>query len=177
MIYIGITGHRNLKQEYLPYYKQQLYKLLQKLQQKYKDIRVYSALAQGADSLIVEVAISLDIEYIAVLPMIQDIYKQDFTNSFLKKFEYLLQNALYIKEMPHLSTINEQYESAGRYISDNSHILVALWDGVDNCLQGGTSEIIKYHISKQKYRFYLLLVSREGDLTKNMIKFVYYEKW
>lgn len=35
------------------------------------------------------------------------------------------------------------------HISENSDILIALWDGKYNNLQGGTGEIVKYH-SNQK---------------------------
>jgi hypothetical protein len=176
MIQIGITGHRDLKKVCVTHYRKELETLLKALKKEHTSVILYSALADGADRLIVEVAIALNIDYIVVLPMEKVVYCQDFSQSSLKKFEYFLNNALAVKEMPLLENRDAQYEIAGRYISDKSNILISLWDGCHTYLQGGTSEIVKYHLSKASYRFYFLLVSRESDLTKNMIEFKYYEK-
>jgi len=180
MIKIGITGHINLKAECIPYYRDALLRMIKELKDKYTKVVLYSALADGADRLIVEVAMKLDIEYIAVLPMPKVDYCTDFTEASSIQFEYLLENALSVIEIPLLSLrANKrdlQYEASGIFISDKCDILIALWDGNYTNLKGGTSEIVKYHLSKKYYNLSHLLVSRESDLTNNMIEFKHYEK-
>jgi hypothetical protein len=104
----------------------------------------------------------------------------DFSETSNMRFNYLLNNALEIIEIPLLSTNIEQrdlqYEASGIYISDRCDILMALWNGKYTNLTGGTAEIVKYHTSRKHYRLYHLLVSRNNDLTNNMIEFIKYEK-
>ncbi len=180
MIQIGITGHMNLKKACIPYYRDALLHMLQELKEKYSDILIYSALADGADRLIVEVAIELHIAYIAVLPMPKADYCLDFTEASCRAFDILLEGALEIVEMPLLSHMLKeralQYEASGIYIANRCDILIALWNGKHTRLTGGTGEIVKYYTSKQSYRLYHLPVSRESDLTNNMIEFNLYEK-
>ena len=180
MIKIGITGHINLKAECILYYRNELLRILKVLKNRYTKVVLYSALADGADRLIVEVAMRLNIEYIAVLPMPKTDYCTDFTEVSSVQFEYLLEHALSIVEMPFYSANGKdrdlQYEASGIFISDMCDILIALWDGKHTYLKGGTGEIVKYHLSKKCYSLYHLLVSRESDLTNNMIEFKYYEK-
>ena len=180
MIKLGITGHINLKAECIPYYRDELLRMLKELKNKYTKVVLYSALADGADRLIVEVAMKLDITYIAVLPMPKAEYCTDFTKTSSIQFEYLLEHASEVIEIPLLSVNGRkrdlQYEASGIFISDKCDILIALWDGNYTHLTGGTGEIVKYHLSKKRYRLYHLLVSRESDLTNNMIEFRHYEK-
>jgi len=188
MIKIGITGHRNLTEECIPYYRDRVHEMLVKLQEKNEDILVYSALADGADRLVVEVALELDIEYVAVLPMSKDIYMTDYDIASQLIYTKLLDDASSVLEIPlvennSLSSIVDyskerdlQYEAAGLYISDHCDILMALWDGEYTQLKGGTSEIVKYHLSKRHYLLYHLLVSRINGLTKDMVEFKIYEQ-
>jgi len=119
--------------------------------------------------------------------MKKSLYITDFDEESKIKFEYLLNNALEIIEIPFIpnnsklaNSIQEQrilqYEAAGIYISDVCDELIALWDEKYIKLKAGTSEIVKYHLSKEKYIMHHLLVSRNNDLTNNMINFKLYEK-
>lgn len=174
---VGVTGHRDLKKEFLNEYKNSICNKLQNLQQEYLNIKLYSALADGADRLVVYEAIKLNIDFIAVLPMKEREYSKDFDEKSKVEFYNLLKQAKEMVEIPdsHLNR-DVQYELAGQYISNHSDILFAIWDGKYNGLQGGTSEIVKYHMLKDKYMFCHLLVSRENDLTSNMIEFKTYKK-
>jgi len=181
MIKIGITGHINLKEECIQYYRDELLRMLRELKNKYINVVLYSTLSDGADRLIVEVAMKLDIEYIAVLSMPKANYRTDFSEASCMQFEYLLEHALSVIEIPLLFVNGKdrdlQYEASGLFVSDKCDILIALWDGKYTYLRGGTGEIVKYHLSKKSYSLYHLLVSRESDLTNNMIEFKHYEKW
>lgn len=188
MIKIGITGHRNLKEICRPYYRDIVRDILISLNEKHKKILIYSSLADGADRLVVEVAIELNIDYVAVLPMKKCIYMTDFTGESKTKFNVLLNEASSVLEIPlvknnKVSSISNdsdgrslQYEAAGMYISDTCDILMVLWDGKETKLIGGTSEIVNYHCAKENYKLYHLLVSRYDDLTNDMIEFKIYEK-
>ena len=177
MIKIGVTGHRSLNKKFISHYKLELFNKLSLLQQRHNDIIIYSALADGADRLIIEQAIKLNIDFIVILPMKIECYKNDFTFDSELEFNKLLVKAKNIIEIPLAtnSTLNSiqnygyhrdlQYEKAGRFISDNCDILITLWDGIDTYLKGGTSETIKYYCSKPEYILYHILVSRKNAKT------------
>ncbi len=183
MIKIGITGHRNLKEQCIPYYRARIHEMLVSLKEKHEELLVYSALADGADRLVVEVAMELDIEYVAVLPMPKNIYITDYDEVSTNTFNTLLHKAIWEIEIPlvegnTLASIaidseerNLQYEAAGLYMSDHCNILMALWDGEYTQLKGGTGEIVKYHLAKKHYSLYHLLVSRSKGLTNDMVEF------
>ena len=157
MIKIGVIGHRDLDKRFIKEYKKQVFKKLDELKQKYHEVILLSPLADGADRLVVYEARKLDIKYIAVLPMQKEIYKDDFDTTSKLEFEKLLKNAEHILTISHTKPFirDRQYELVGQYISENSDILIALWDGKYNNLQGGTSEIIKYHLKNQKELWHL----------------------
>ena len=138
-------------------YRETVFKQLAKLKQKHSNIILYSALADGADRLVVYEAMKLDIKFIAVLPMDKKLYKDDFDTTSTIDFEILLKQANDIILLTHKKPFSKdvQYELAGQYISDNSDILFAMWDGNYNYLQGGTSNTIKYHLNKNKHLLHL----------------------
>ncbi len=187
MIKIGIVGHLNLKETCIHYYENRVQDILKSLKKTDKDILIYSALADGADSLVVEAGIELNINYVAVLPMEKSLYMMDFDQESKTKFNDLLDNAISVVEMPLVKnntpssiSINPdkrslQYEAAGMYISDTCDILMTLWDGKYTKLKGGTSEIVKYHRAKPIFKLYHLLVSRSNDLTNDMVEFKLYD--
>jgi hypothetical protein len=170
MIRIGITGHRNLKTECISQYKQQVKELLTALKEEHKDILLYSSLAEGADRLVVEVGRSLMIDYIGVLPMDSDSYRLDFTCVSKREFDNFLMHATSMIEMQWLnkpskflnsSDRDAQYEAAGYYIANECDILIALWDGMQSCLRGGTSETVNYFVQKKNAILYHIPISRE----------------
>ena len=158
MIKIGITGHRNLDEKFIENYKQKVSIKLKKLKKEYSEIILYSALADGADRLIVYEAIKLDIKFVAILPMKKDVYENDFNTISKIEFDKLLNKAYSIVQIAQKNTFSKdiQYELSGHYISDNSKLLFALWDGKDTGLQGGTSEIVKYHLKNEKEKCFKL---------------------
>lgn len=163
MLKIGITGHRNLDEKFIKDYKQEVFNKLTELKEKYSDILLFSALADGADRLVVYEAMKLNIKFIAVLPMCKKLYKDDFDATSKITFEILLKQADDIVLIKHKKKFSKdvQYELAGHYISDKCDILFALWDGKDTDLQGGTSEIVKYHQSKNNKIIYHIKVDRK----------------
>jgi hypothetical protein len=159
MLKIGITGHRDLKKEKIAQYKLEVHQQLKMLKQKYSEIIIYSSLADGADRLVIHEAIKGNIDFIAVLPMKKDIYIEDFEQDSKNEFEKLINKSkqLILINTPINTFFNKniQYELASKFISDNSDILFALWDGTFNGLQGGTGETVKYHLSKNRKIWHL----------------------
>jgi len=174
MIKIGITGHRDLNKEQLALYQRKVFLELKQLQNKYDKIIILSPLSDGADRLIVEQALKLDIEFIVALPMPLKEYEKDFTCSSKDEFYSLLSKAKKIITLEDVDKDRDTlYEQAGHYISDNCDILFALWDGKHTGLKGGTSEIVEYYTSKRVYSLYHLIVSRDNAPTNNnMVKFI-----
>ncbi|NOR56594.1 MAG: hypothetical protein GQ531_10375 [Sulfurovum sp.] len=90
---VGVIGHRDLKEECVSYYEEQVYSLLIDLKRKHTDVVVYSLLADGADRMVVKAGTKLDIPFIVVLPVPKDKYITDFDDNSLKEFESLLNQA------------------------------------------------------------------------------------
>lgn len=157
MIRVGVTGHRDLDKMFIKDYQYKIYKKLLELKQDYSEVVLFSALADGADRLVVHEAIKLNIRLIAVLPMQKELYKDDFDVTSKIEFDKLLTKAHDIVQITHIDIFSKelQYELAGKYISDHCDILIALWDGKYNNLQGGTSEIVSYHLENKKELWHL----------------------
>lgn len=187
MTTIGVTGHRDLKESCIEFYKQEVSKLLTKIKQEHQNVLVLSAIADGADRVVVHEVIKLDIPYKVILPMDKDLYEMDFDKDSKLEFNNLFGNAIEIITLPLqkdntkklISQYNQfrdmQYESAGHYIADNCNTLIALWDKKYNGLTGGTGEIVKYYQTKQNHKLYHLYVSRNKDITNTMVEFEVYE--
>lgn len=185
--YIGITGHRELKHTCIKFYEKQVSKLLSHLKKRYKNILLYTPLADGADRLVAKEAQKLHIPYIAILPMPQKIYEIDFDINSIKEFHILLNKAQSITTLPLCNGATEesisiygadrdrQYEAVGHKVANNSNTLIALWDGKQIGLMGGTGEIVNYYLNKKKYQLYLLKVSRENDSKDVMVEFKLYD--
>src|SRR5258706_6774707 len=157
---IGITGHRDIRDQDREALKEATRKILIDLENKYPStpLVLLSALAEGADRLAADVALSNDVkgELFVPLPMPQAAYEQDFEGDSLDKFRELLSRAKCSFALPFVEKNNEasirgknpqrdlQYESVGKYIVEKSQILIALWDGVDTGLVGGTAAVVKF---------------------------------
>lgn len=157
MINVGIIGHRDLSRQRLYKYKQNVFKILKLLQIKHKKIKIITPLADGADRLVVYQGLKLNINFEVILPMEKNEYKKDFNFYSKKEFDSLMKKSNSIITIDNRSNISRdlKYEMVGKYVSENSDILIALWDGKYNNLQGGTSEIVKYHLKNKKELWHL----------------------
>lgn len=156
---IGITGHRNLREEDFPSLRISLQYIFKKLRKQYPSttLRLLSPLAAGADRLAAEAAIEEGIELIVPLPMPKAEYEKDFTGS-LDEFNALLGRSTHSFELA-LAPGNTnkgiqkagaerdlQYRQVGAYICQHCHILVALWDGLSSERLGGTDEVVGFKL-------------------------------
>ena len=173
--YVGISGHRDLKQTEIENYKKQLEQRLQEImrEQPNKEVVIVSPLADGADRLIVYAAKELGLRYEVLLPMPQALYEMDFDEASKYEFHTLKYEARSVHTLDMCEGCTEenireygkerdaQYRAVGLEIVKRSDEMVFLWDGIDNGLTGGTADIVKYteHIHK---RYFIVECKREN---------------
>ena len=100
---VAVTGHRNLVPAEIPEIRRHVREFLEELCEKYPErgVSVMSSLAEGADQIVAEEAITLGIPLIAALPMPHDSYITDFqTTRAQETFERLLAQSAEIFELP-----------------------------------------------------------------------------
>lgn len=136
-IIIGITGHRQIRQQDIPQLKKAVKEELQAVILKCPNspVMLLTSLAEGADQLCASVAVELNIGLIVALPMEVSEYKRDFQDAALLNFEKLLARSQHVLIVPKIEQYNGfpsrdyYYRQADIYIATHSHALLALWDG------------------------------------------------
>lgn len=163
-IVIGVTGHRDLREQDIPLLRSLVHSELNKIKTEYphSPLKMLNSLAKGADWLCAEEALSLGIFLVCVLPMETDDYRKDFEGEDLMRFNTLLKQASETFTAPSTEPVPEvtdrdyYYRQAGIYVATHSHVLLALWDGTpakkDGC---GTAEatgfmLQNYHDDKKR---------------------------
>jgi hypothetical protein len=167
---IGVTGHRDLRAQDVDRLKEEVGKAFGALNGRYPNtpLVLLSSLAEGADRLVTEVALSSGMGLIVVLPMPRALYEEDFrpptalprpegSETALDEFRRLVDAAGDVFELPILAGEDElsraparrafQYEQVGAFIALHSQVLLALWDGVSPVKVGGTSEVIRFQLT------------------------------
>ena len=173
MYKIGISGHRDLKEDKLPLYKEQIKKFLVNRKKEKGEVIAVSPLADGADKLFVQAAKELGIEYEVFLPMPKELYEIDFDESSQKEFEKLLKEAKVIKTASlcdgcTLENIkdygeyrNKQYQKMGYDLVNLCDEMLFLFDGsMQEIKMGGTADVMFYAKDKGKL-FVVIEVERE----------------
>jgi hypothetical protein len=155
-INIGITGHRDIPKQDSAKLESALIEELSKLkkQYSYSTINVLSGLAEGADQLMVKVALKLKLPVIAVLPFEVPEYEKDFdSEASLAEFRYLLSLCSEVKicEIDAKLPREHGYIELGRTLVNCSDIIIALWDGlseqnnesnISTTRPGGTADVV-----------------------------------
>ncbi|NKB99268.1 MAG: hypothetical protein GKR90_12350 [Pseudomonadales bacterium] len=180
---VGVTGHRDLVEGEVAALEAAAEKFFVNLQSRYPDlpILVLSSLAEGADTLITDVAIRCQCRVQIVLPMPYELFATDFVGDARVKFDSMLEGQDVI-ELPLFEGVSEaevsalgdardrQYARLGSFLAAHSHILLALWDGRYKNAVGGTSQIIQFHqkdvsaLSDDEERSRLDIGDDESDL-------------
>jgi hypothetical protein len=160
---IGVVGHRHLESHDLPLYRSRIGAFFDEMHARYPStpLRVLSALAEGSDRLVAEVALARGCELLVPLPMAPEEYEKDFPAS-VEQFRGLLarvpaDNAFVLQPpraepgMDAQQLRDLQYLEVGVYVSAQSHILLALWDGVRNKAVAGTAEVVRFKLEGQTH--------------------------
>ncbi len=161
---IGITGHRDIVSGDMDAARAKLRTVFQDIANlmEHIPVRIATGLAEGADTLATEVALELGLGVVAVLPMPREYYISDFEGEARTRFEALLDDerlrVLEIplaedrtsEEMSDQTARDEQYRLLADYLTRRSNLLVAIWDGVDANLVGGTSDVVMRYLSDSR---------------------------
>ena len=188
---VAVTGHRDLLAAERPELRQRVVHLLEELAKQYPDRRltVMSALAEGADQLVAEVALELGLDLTVPLPMPKHLYLQDFeTPAARERFERLCESAKDVFELPLAkgNTVeqvseqgqarNREYAQVGVFLCAHCHILLAIWDGKLGTELGGTGQVVKFHhddvmpgYANRTVATQQMLVDDESDLVYHIV--------
>jgi hypothetical protein len=146
IITLGVTGHRYLRDidELIPHVDAVLDQI--EAQWPGASLTVVSSLAEGSDRLVVErVLRRRRTRLIVPLPMEEEIYMRDFMlPESQRQFLGLLAQADEIVHFPPLPSRPAAYEQAGRYMLEQSDLLIALWDGHPAQGDGGTGSVVAW---------------------------------
>jgi hypothetical protein len=159
---LGITGHRDLREEDKEKLCDAIRQLFQFLRLHYPQtpLKLLSPLADGADRLVAQMALEEKVQLAVPLPMPRDLYRNDFETPDSKaefddfwekaqdKFELsLLEGNTPEKIKSYGINRTKQYAFAGAYIARHSHILIALWDGLHLEKSAGTSQVVQFKLT------------------------------
>ncbi len=158
---IGVASHRNILAGEVEPVRQRVRDFLARLKDDFPELPlvVLSALAEGGDQMVAREALAAGARLIAPLPLPKDMYVDDFVDPSVRaSFDELSARAEIVR-LPSLHghsrmavglkglARDSQYAKAGVYIASHCHILLAIWDGKDADRLGGTSQIVKYHLT------------------------------
>ena len=155
-IRIGVTGHRHLESSSaLPRHTTRALELVRATPSTDVSVGVVSALAEGADRLVVDQVFEHAEKHgqvarlEVVLPFDHDLYAnlQGFSDEATTDFERWLKRASSLTELsgdPDPERIDRAYEAASHHVVARSDVLVALWDGEPNRGKGGTADTLVF---------------------------------
>lgn len=155
---IGVTSHRNLAPVEVEPIRQRIAEFFAQLKRDFPGMPLVmlSALAEGGDQLAAREALAAGARLIAPLPLLPQIYSDDFVDDATRaEFVQLCQRSD-VLQMPllpgssladvasHGEARDRQYAQAGVFVASHCHILLALWDGRESNLLGGTAQVVRY---------------------------------
>ena len=203
---LSVTGHRDPVEAQVDSLRASIESLLRELDAlaPHTPIVVLSPLAEGADRIFAQACLDFrgrrrawsvqddprgGLSLVAVLPMEQSEYEQDFvTPESLQQFRALLEQSEFHVPIPmpdggsvdQLAAEREgdpewkqrplrdaQYARLGHFIAMQSNLVVAMWDGVDPRLEGGTAAIVGFCARGRLERNTVPLRSAIKDLEPN----------
>lgn len=131
---IGVTGHRDYDPKAQGSLEDSVSSCLADIQGGFSHapVEVICGMAEGADTLVAQIALDRGLNVHAILPMPLDLYRQDFSEHGLKSLDELLANPnLSVTEIP-VAREDEldrdrQYVLLKDYIVRRSNVLLALW--------------------------------------------------
>jgi hypothetical protein len=148
---VAVTGHRpgRLSSDHFEHGCAQAARLLDGLvdaaaEQGGPVLVLRSALAEGADRRLAQLALERGFVLHVVLPFRRVNYSRDFaTTASRLEFKQLLQRAERVSELPgRRSDAPQAYRDAGLAMLVHADLLLALWDGAPGAGRGGTADIV-----------------------------------
>ncbi|RDV28892.1 hypothetical protein DXV75_00010 [Alteromonas aestuariivivens] len=152
---IGITGHRNLDESATDYGITKITELIERLQARLKHtpLIAITGMADGADRVLAKAALACNVRVHVHLPLPLQEYQKDFNESSWHEFQQIIANdrvsvqvveQLYDKQdhPPTGLARDQQYWVLGQHLISASNLLIAMWDGENTGLVGGTSDVL-----------------------------------
>jgi hypothetical protein len=150
-VIIGVTGHRRIAPEAVQPVRRAVKDLLTSWRCQFGPaLHVLTALADGADQLVADVAHQCYVPIIAVAPFHYRNYRSTLRRQ--DEFDVHWNNAAFRLELPDVGSdteinyLDRQYEQLGVLLIRRSHLLLGLWDGELRADRGGTAEVIRMRI-------------------------------
>lgn len=153
-IVIGMSGHRDLRPQDMEPLRQRVREVLSDLIARcpHTPFTLLTGLAEGADQLCAEVALSLGVSLAVALPRPLESFREDFAGEPLAAFDRLFaaaDSAVVVENVPPEMQPDEGYRQVGVYIARHSHLLLALWSGQAPTATGcGTAEVVDFFLQR-----------------------------
>lgn len=129
------------------------------------DLRLATAIAEGADRIVAAAALAEGFGLNLALPFPGALYAQDFAGEALAEFEELCRNPavrscteLDVTQTPHDP---QGYRAAGQLMLAHCEVLIAIWDRMPAAGIGGTAEIVE---EAQRRGLVVVLITPQGEL-------------
>jgi hypothetical protein len=167
LIRIAVTGHRLLDSN--NDLTASIQKVLAQIIQDHPgaDHHLLSALSEGSDQFVARIALQYkEIKLIVPLPLPEEQYLLDFeTDEGRKTFTQLLKIAYQVLTLTENSDHDTAYDDLGRYLIDQCHVLIALWNGEYSGKRGGTGEVVTKALNAGKLVYWIYVDNlRDGAL-------------
>jgi hypothetical protein len=165
---IAVTGHRFLSDN--NELSNAIRAVLDRIIQEHSntEITLFSALAEGSDQLVAEIALSYQrIRLIVPLPLSEEDYLMGFVSDIGRKsFHELVQSAEKVYTLPEHVDHPTAYEYLGNYLLDHCEAMLAIWNGIYTLKRGGTGELVKKALKMEKliYWIYADNGNEEGEV-------------
>lgn len=163
VVSVGVTGHRSLADP--AKVAAQVAQVLSLIQSAAADalaehenplhgqelqLRIVSALAEGADRLVAQAGLDCGASLQCILPLPRADYAADFATAASRQaFADFLKRAERVFELDGGGERAEAYLAAGRMTVRQSDILIAVWDGEPARGVGGTAEVIAEALARR----------------------------
>jgi hypothetical protein len=159
---VGVTSHRDLREDELAGLRGQVSRLFARLRGDYPDLQlaVLSPLAEGGDQLVAEEGLRQGARLLVPLPLPVELYAHDFhgeaqRSNFLALLGQGEALPLPVPEGVGVDALRApgplrdlQYARCGLYVADHCHLLLALWDGRPSPRIGGTAQVVAYYLGQ-----------------------------
>ena len=151
---VAVVGHRNLRPEDVPMLEARVEEVLRALQAEAgaTPLMLLSALAEGADRLVARVALRINMPLLVPLPKERIAYEAEFTSDESRaEFRELIGRAerwfeLDATEGVMLHGEDHHYRHLIAFLASHCQVLLALWDGVEKALPGGTADAVHFKL-------------------------------
>ncbi|MCC6954995.1 MAG: hypothetical protein IT290_12830 [Deltaproteobacteria bacterium] len=150
-IVIGVTGHRDMAPSALPQTAQLIRSVLLDYRRRYPEtpILLVSALAEGADRLVAQIALDPELggQVLVPLPMPINEYLDSF-QSEASRDEFVslcrLDGVVTFAIPDPAPTPDDAFMNLAKFLSRNCDVVIALWDGGESRGKGGTRDVVSF---------------------------------